>query len=52
MRCSINFSMTIQSEILSTVTSGFLKQMIIRESFNSVLVILYVHVVDHDEARH
>ena len=34
MPCSINFSMTLQTEILSTalVTSDFLKQMIILKS--------------------
>ena len=34
---SINFSMTLQTEILSTVTSEFLKLMIVLKSFNSVL---------------
>ena len=39
MPCSINFSVTLQTEILSTVTSDFLKQMIILKSFNSVLTL-------------
>ena len=38
MPCSINFSMTLQTEILSTIFSDFLKQMIILESFNSMLL--------------
>ena len=37
MSCSIDFSVTLQTEILSKVTSGFLKQMIILKSFNSVM---------------
>ena len=37
MPCSIDFSVTLQTEILSKVTSGFLKQMIILKSFNSVM---------------
>ena len=37
MPCFINFSVTLQTEVLSTVTSDFLKQMIILKSFNSVL---------------
>ena len=38
-----HFFITLQSDILSTVTSGFLKQLIILKSFNSVfyLVILF-----------
>ena len=43
MPCSINFPVTLQTEIISTVTSDFLKQMIIRKSFNSVLY-LKLHV--------
>ena len=39
MPCSINFSATLQTEILSTVTSDFLKQMIILKSFNSVFFV-------------
>ena len=34
--CSSNFSMTLQTEILSTETSDLLKQIIILKSFNSV----------------
>ena len=34
--CSINFSMTSQTEILLTVTLDFLKQMIIIKAMNSV----------------
>ena len=37
MPCSINFSEILQTEILSTGTSDFLKQMIIFKSFNSML---------------
>ena len=37
MPCSISFSMTLQTEIFSTITSDFLKQMIILKSFISVL---------------
>ena len=35
MLCSINFSMTLKTEMLSTVTSDFLKQMLILKSFKS-----------------
>ena len=38
--CSINFSIALQTEILSTVTSDFLKQMIIRKSFNSLFLVI------------
>ena len=38
MSWSINFSVALQTEILSTETSDFLKQMIIFESFNSMLL--------------
>ena len=34
MLCSANFSMTLQTEIISTEISGFLKQIIIHKSFN------------------
>ena len=37
MPCSINFSMTLQTEILSIETSDFFKQMIILKSFNFML---------------
>ena len=37
MQSSINFTVTLQSEILSIVTSDVLKQMIILKSVNSVL---------------
>ena len=40
MPCSINFPLTF--EILSTVTSDFLKQIIILQRFNSVFH-LYLH---------
>ena len=33
MPCSINFSITLQTEILSTETSDFLKQIIVLKSF-------------------
>ena len=36
MPCSINFSVMLQNEILSTVTSDPLKKIIILKSFNSV----------------
>ena len=36
MPCSINFSMTLQNEILSTETLVFLKQIIILKSFNFI----------------
>ena len=39
MSCSISFSMTLQTEILSTETSDFFKQMIILKSFTSVLTV-------------
>ena len=45
MPCSINILMTLQTEILSAVTSDFLKQMIIFKSFNSVLSITFSGVV-------
>ena len=37
MPCSAIFSLTLQTEILSTETSNFLKQIIFPKSFNSVL---------------
>ena len=37
MPCSIKFSMTLQTEILSTDSSDFLKQIISIKSFNLVL---------------
>ena len=37
MPCSINFSLTLQTEILSTVTLDFLKHMIILKSFMIIL---------------
>ena len=37
MSCSTRFSMRLQTEILSTGTSDFLKQIIILKSFNSKL---------------
>ena len=37
MPCSAKFSMTIQTEILSTKTSDFLKQIIFLMPFNSLL---------------
>ena len=37
MPCSAKFSMTLQTEILSTETSDFLKQKVFLKSFNSVL---------------
>ena len=37
MPCSAKFSMTFQTEILSTETSDSLKRMIILKSFDSVL---------------
>ena len=36
MPCSANFLKTLQTEILSTETSDFLKQIIFLKSFNSV----------------
>ena len=39
MLCSINFSSTSETAILSTVTSDFLKQIIILKSFNSLIQI-------------
>ena len=36
MPCLVKFSMTLQTEILSTETSDFLKQIIFLKSFNSV----------------
>ena len=44
MPCSINFSMTLQSAIFSTVTSDFLKQMIILNSSNSMLYTIMITV--------
>ena len=44
MMCSIIFSMILQTEILSRVTSDFLKQMIILKSFISVFL---VHCLTH-----
>ena len=35
------FSMTLQTEILSTVTSDFLKQMVNLNSFNTLLFIIF-----------
>ena len=42
MPCSAKTSMTLQTEVLSTETSDFLKQMIILKSFNSVLFTLFL----------
>ena len=44
MPCSINISMTLQTEILSIVTSDYLKQMhmIILKTFNSMFCIFEV----------
>ena len=39
MPCSINFSITLQTEILSTVISDFLKQMIILKPFSRPIYI-------------
>ena len=39
--CSAKFSMTLQTEILSTETSDFLKQIIFLKSFDSVLLASY-----------
>ena len=39
MPCSINFSMTLQTEVLSTVTSDFLKQKISIKSHNSMFCV-------------
>ena len=36
MPCSAKFLMTLQTEILSTEASGFLKQTIFLKSFNSM----------------
>ena len=38
MPCSAEFSMTLQTDILSTEPSDFLKQIIFLESFNSALL--------------
>ena len=37
MPCSVNFSMTLHTEILSTEISDFLKQIIIFKLFNSMM---------------
>ena len=37
MPCSYKFSVTLQTESLSTETSDFLKQIIFLKSFNSML---------------
>ena len=42
MPCSINFSMTLQTEILSIETSDFLKQMIILKSIIQFRVIVII----------
>ena len=42
MLCSIKFSETLQTEILSTETSDYLKQMIILKSCNSVFYLFGV----------
>ena len=47
MSCSVNFSVSLQTEILSTVTSDFLKQMIILKEFNSLLLIELVFRIYH-----
>ena len=39
MPCSINFLVALKTEILSTVTSDFLRQMIILKPFNFVFTI-------------
>ena len=45
MPCSISFSMTLQSEILSAATSDFLILMIILNSFNFMFI---EHCISHD----
>ena len=46
MPCTANFSVTLVSEILSTETSDFLRQIIILKSFYSVLcVFVFVYVL-------
>ena len=40
MSCSINLSVTLQTQILSNVTSDFLKQMMTLRSINSVFILL------------
>ena len=40
MQCSAKFSVTLQTEILSTETSDILKQIIFLKSFNSLLYIV------------
>ena len=45
MSCAAKFSVTLQTEILSTETSDFLKQIIFLKSFNSVLV-MYLNISD------
>ena len=39
--CSAKFSMTLQTEVLSTETSDFLTQIIFLKSFDSVLLVSY-----------
>ena len=57
MPCSAKFSMTLQSEILSTETSDFLKQIIFLKSFKSVCIftnanqVYKIAVNDFEETR-
>ena len=44
MPCATTFSVTLQAEVLSTVTSDFLKQVIFLKSFNSVLYGEWLHL--------
>ena len=46
MLCYINCSMTLQTEILSTLTSDFLRQMINPKSYNSVLYLFQVAITN------
>ena len=39
--CSVNFSTTLQTEILSTETSELLKQIISVKAFNSVFDVIF-----------
>ena len=47
MPCSAKSLMTLQTEILSTATSEFLKQIIFSKSFNTVFGMLHIKGGNH-----
>ena len=46
MPCSINFLITLQTEVLSTEASDFLKQIIFLRSFNSMFIMFLLSFLE------